>query len=83
MSTDSPRYRRAFVVLVLLSLAVGGASLLFTVHEVQASNHQFCMVVAPFAQLPVAKPTSPAQKAVAAQYLWHQRFVQLSRSLGC
>jgi hypothetical protein len=77
------RIRYAYVILALLTLLTSGASTLFSAHQIDTNNHKFCQVITGFTATPVPKPTSPKQHAVTTQYEWHQRFVQLGRSLGC
>jgi hypothetical protein len=82
------------VILFVLTVALAAANLLYSARQTAADNRnwhqaltqmqqQLCGVVAPFATAPVQKPTSPAQKATATQYAWHQRFVSLSHSFHC
>lgn len=69
------RARYAFVALTVLSLLVGAASVLFTVHYVTASNHKFCSLISAYVSGPA--PTTAAGIARTAQ------LTQLGRSLGC
>lgn len=78
------RLRYALVVLAVLPLLLSGANLLFTTHEVGASDHKFCQVITGFTAVPVAKPAdAAANPSRENDYEWYERFAALGRSLGC
>ena len=76
--------RYSFVALVVLSLLLSGASVLFTTHEVQANNHQWCDTLTLLTSKPVAKPADPASNPSRAdEYVLYRDFVTLRQRFGC
>lgn len=72
--------RRAFAVLFLLVILIGGGSIFFTVSVARS----FCGIVSAATETPVQRPADPAAKpAQETQWEWYQRFRQLGDHLYC
>lgn len=76
--------RRAYVVLVLLSVLLSVTSIAFTVVYVRYVEHEFCAVVTAATATPVQRPADPSANPSREQsWEWYERFVLLGRHLGC
>lgn len=78
--------RASWAVVVLFAISAAGivGNLLWTAHEISASNHKFCQVITATTAVPVPRPADPsANPSRETSYEWYVRFVDLGRSLGC
>ena len=78
------RGRYPFVVLALLTLALSAANLLFTTHEVNSNNRQWCSTVNLLTSQPVPRPADPAANPSRVEaYTLYVDFVTLRQRFGC
>ena len=78
------RERRAYIILVLISVVLSVLSILYSVRLVNGSNHQWCDIVNTIIVTPVPKPADPkAHPSREQAYVYYQKFVALDKSLGC
>jgi hypothetical protein len=78
----NPATRRALAFFLLLSLAIGGANLLWTAHVVQGNNQQKCATVERLATIPIPRPVAGHESreyAAAAEQIYRTRAAEL----GC
>jgi hypothetical protein len=78
------RERRSYIVLVLISVVLSLASIMYSVRLVNGSNHQWCDIVDTIIITPVQKPADPkAHQSRERAWEYYQKFVKLDISLGC
>lgn len=76
--------RRAYIVLVAVSLVIGCLSILASLKFVSDSDHKFCQIVNAVNKIPVQKPANPAKDPSREQaWEFHLLYISLGRSLGC
>lgn len=77
-------WQQAAVFLFVLSFALSGAGLLWTAHVSAADDRKFCGVVTGVTSVRVPQPANPkANPSRETSWQWYERFVRLSRDLGC
>jgi hypothetical protein len=68
----------------VVMIALVGACLLFSAHEVNSTEHKFCQIARTATAHPVARPASPrANPSRENAYIFYAEFVTLRRELGC
>lgn len=76
------RYRRAALATIVVALLL--ANFLFTAHEVNGSQHQWCSTLTLLTSRPVPRPADPGANPSREQtYVLYSDFVQLRHRLGC
>jgi hypothetical protein len=74
--------RYAYVVLALLSIFIGAAAVLVSLHEIQVNNQKFCQVLG--TAVPAPKPENPAKDPSRERaYEGYVKVAKLSHDLGC
>jgi len=76
--------RRAYIVLVLISVFLSLAGFFAGIHEIKSNNHKFCQIINAALAVPVAKPANPKiHQSRERAYESYIRVVRLGRDLGC
>jgi hypothetical protein len=76
--------RRAYVILVVVSLLLSVGSFMLSVNQIHQSNHKFCALMLGITATPVPKPAHPKiDKSRERSYEFYVIIKNLSRSLGC
>jgi hypothetical protein len=75
--------RKSYIILVLISIALSGLSILYSAHLVTASNKKFCTVINMRVIDPVPKPTASLDREAEVKLRKHIAFVALKHDLGC
>lgn len=77
--------RRGYIILVLISMILSGAVLLFGVIQQDRNDHKFCdMFNTIINSSPAPKPADPKKDPSRARsYNIYVKFVTLDKSLGC
>lgn len=76
--------RRAYVVLVLISVILSFFCIMFCVRLVNQSDHKWCDIVNTLVLTPVPKPTDGnAHPSRVRAYEYYKKFLELDKSLGC
>lgn len=78
------RERRAYILLVLISVVLSALSILYSVRLVNGNNRQWCDIINTIIATPIQKPADPkAHTSRQRSYEYYQKFVKLDKSLGC
>lgn len=78
------RERRAYVVLVFISICLSVATYVFAVRAINAADHKFCDIISATTSTPVPAPTDPAKDPSRERaYIFYLKFKELDRNLGC
>lgn len=75
--------RRAYIVLVLICMAMCGAFLILSIQSSKSETKKFCQVLVIQTQYPVPSPTSTGDPEVVKAYRVYQGRVKLAVQLGC
>lgn len=76
--------RRAYLVLVFISIILSLSVLLLGAKQQRESDHQFCDVFNALVATPVHKPADPKKDPTRERsYEIYVKFVKLDRNLGC
>jgi hypothetical protein len=76
--------RYSFIILVMISLLVGGANIGYTIKHSTETRHKFCEVVDSLTNNPVSRPPNPSVDP-SREHAWeiYAEFKRLRSSLGC
>ena len=79
------RERRAYIILVVISILLSTAVFLLGLKEQDRNNHRWCQIITvSLSETKVKKPANPNAHTKQAQlYRNYQLVVDLSHSLGC
>jgi hypothetical protein len=78
------RERRAYIILVGISVVLSLLSIMYSVRLVNGSNHQWCDIVNTIVVTPIPKPVDPkTHPSRERAYEYYQKFLKLDHSLGC
>lgn len=75
--------RRAYIVLVLICIALCGAVLLISVQSAKNETRKFCEVLVVQTQYPVPEPTSTGDQESVKAYRVYLGRVKVASELGC
>lgn len=75
------RTRYAFVALVVLSLLVGAAAVLWSAHDVTVNDHKWCALMSTIDQANAAAKKQPPQGTFTARFVAEVH--ALKGELGC
>jgi hypothetical protein len=76
--------RRAYVVLVLISVFLSLASTVFAVHRADQDGKKFCDIIGAAIAKPVPQPKDPKKDPSRERaYEYYLRFKTLDQRLGC
>lgn len=83
--TKGKKERRAYVVLVCISILLSASVLMFGIYRANQNNHKFCdlFTFALTAQPAPKPPAVGADPKVVRAYEGYIKFRDLTRSLGC
>jgi hypothetical protein len=76
------KWQHAFLLLVVLSFALAGASILVNAHDVNANNHKWCALVGTVNKSAASAKHQPAADSFTADFIAEIRYV-LRGEFGC
>jgi hypothetical protein len=76
--------RRAYVVLVAISVFLSLVTFMASVREIDSNNHKFCQLITGAVKVPVKKPLNPEVDHVQEHvYETYEHALKLGHDLGC